>query len=328
MEYTLNLGRRFYGHDRIDLDTFVEVCEQVSEGFTVVPEVFQDWCDFAHALPLPTDLDLRTAIANTMPLLEKFAKKPLVEPLCIAELEQQIIGAIPHFGSDFTLLVEPRSRQRYAEAVAESSNPNFIGSRAHEEMTEIHRSIMSHLLKICDAATKLIQDRDAYAKVFAGQKIHYANGQLNLEKIHRSLKTHFGHDYGLYSIYLGVMIQKMLSMGASQAATTPGIGQGVHFENSVVALYRQLGYIVTETPSTGDFGVDVIAQSNIERIGIQCKQHAANVGVEAVMQAHSGGHYYGCSRFVVCATEGFTQAAQEMAEKLKVELLVCRSPML
>jgi HJR/Mrr/RecB family endonuclease len=292
-----------------------------------VPQAFQDWDDFRNILPTGSALDLPTAISQSLPLIDKFCSQPFVTPVSVAALELQLVAAIPHIGVDFKALVVPWARQNYEALIAESSNSDFQGSEAHEKMSEMHRSIMFHIYRICDAAKQLINDREAYVKVFSGQKIHYANGQLNLEKIHRSLKTHFGHDYGLYSIYRGVMIQKLLSLGARQSSTVHGIGQGVHFENSIIELYRQLGYVVTETPSTGDFGIDVIAQSNIERIGIQCKKHATNVGVEAVMQAHSGGHYYGCSRFVVCATEGFTQAAQEMAEKLKVELLIFRNRM-
>jgi restriction system protein len=119
------------------------------------------------------------------------------------------------------------------------------------------------------------------------------------------------------------MIDKILSQeSGTNEPTQTSVEIGNHLESQVADLYRKLGYGITETPATNDFGIDLIARSNSGLVGIQCKNYTDNVGVEAVMQAHSGALYYDCKSSVVVASSGFTKAAYEMANKLNVELLV------
>ncbi|WP_204126631.1 restriction endonuclease [Pseudomonas ogarae] len=173
------------------------------------------------------------------------------------------------------------------------------------------------------ALDSVIPKRDAIVKVFSSQNIRYATGELNFDKIFKVLKSQFGDAWNGYAAYKGVLIEHLLeSSGATVLAKQSSRIIGLGLEKAVLELYRIIGYTVSETSASGDFGIDILAQSNTEKIGIQCKNHAGNVGVDSVMQAHSGGHYYGCSRFVVYSASGFTSGAFEMAKKLNVELLV------
>ncbi|MGV6393680.1 restriction endonuclease [Pseudomonas caspiana] len=169
----------------------------------------------------------------------------------------------------------------------------------------------------------VIEHKETLKKVFGTQNIRFATGALNYEKIYKLMKSQLGSDWPGYIVYSGLMLERILGAPSTFEISKPSthvVGQAL--EQVIVELYKLIGYAITETSATGDYGIDVIAQSNVQKIGIQCKNHAATVGVESVMQAHSGGHYYGCTRFIVYSTNGFTSAALEMATKLNVELLV------
>lgn len=119
------------------------------------------------------------------------------------------------------------------------------------------------------------------------------------------------------------MVAKIIEKTKNESYVSSNTSEiGVQFEEKVADLYRKLGYRVSFTPSSGDYGVDLIAESNNMRIGIQCKNHGGNIGVDAVMQANSGALYYDCKNSVVAAPVGFTKRAYEMAGKLNVELLI------
>ena len=96
---------------------------------------------------------------------------------------------------------------------------------------------------------------------------------------------------------------------------------GIEFEHHVAELYRRLGYDVKITRGSGDQGVDVIAQSSSQKLGIQCKQWSGTVGNDAVQQALSGRVFYNCSNAAVVCTSTFTRSARELAERANVQLI-------
>lgn len=96
---------------------------------------------------------------------------------------------------------------------------------------------------------------------------------------------------------------------------------GVEFEHHVAELYRRLGYQVQVTRGGGDQGIDVIAQSPRERIGIQCKQWSDVVSNAGVQEAIAGRAFYNCSHAAVVCTSTYTRAARELAERAGVQLI-------
>jgi hypothetical protein len=96
---------------------------------------------------------------------------------------------------------------------------------------------------------------------------------------------------------------------------------GFEFERHVAELYSRLGYRVELTRGGGDQGVDVIAQSPTERIGIQCKQWSGVVGNDGVQEAIAGRAFYNCSHAALVCTSTFTAAASELASRANVQLI-------
>ncbi len=96
---------------------------------------------------------------------------------------------------------------------------------------------------------------------------------------------------------------------------------GLEFEEFCCKLLKANDFInVRRTPSSGDFGLDIIAVKDGIVYGIQCKHYQGAVGVKAVQEALSGCHYYSCHVPVVLTNNYFTHQAIEMANKTNVKL--------
>jgi restriction system protein len=96
---------------------------------------------------------------------------------------------------------------------------------------------------------------------------------------------------------------------------------GLDFEELTCDILASNGFeLAKNTPSTGDFGVDVLAYRDGISYAIQCKRYHSDVGVEAVQQVYAGRAYYQCHVALVFTNRYFTPAAIELADKIGVVL--------
>ena len=98
------------------------------------------------------------------------------------------------------------------------------------------------------------------------------------------------------------------------------IMDGLEFEEFIAFLFSKMGYSTKRTKSSGDQGIDVIAQKNNTIIGIQTKCYGGSVGNTAVQEAVAGKNYYGCNKIIVVTNNYFTYAAIELAKVNNVVL--------
>ena len=96
---------------------------------------------------------------------------------------------------------------------------------------------------------------------------------------------------------------------------------GVEFEKVVGSIYKSMGFNVIFTPTSGDYGVDVIAESNGKKIAIQAKRYSKPVGVSAVQEVASGSIFYKANKAVVISNTEFTENAKKLAGQLNVQLI-------
>lgn len=96
---------------------------------------------------------------------------------------------------------------------------------------------------------------------------------------------------------------------------------GVEFEEFVAAQLRTVGWGVTHTASTGDYGVDLIAEKDGIVMAVQCKRQAKAVGVAAVQQVVSGALQHRCGQTVVVTNQAFTKAARQLAATHRCRLV-------
>ena len=97
--------------------------------------------------------------------------------------------------------------------------------------------------------------------------------------------------------------------------------KGILFENHCMAILKQNGWKVKETPSTGDQGVDLIASIDNLRICIQCKDHKNVIGNKAVQEISAGKIYWKGTHAVLVSKSGFTKSAQKLARANRVNLI-------
>lgn len=100
----------------------------------------------------------------------------------------------------------------------------------------------------------------------------------------------------------------------------------IEYEKYVADRMKEWGYVnVRTTPSSGDFGADIImGNKDGKRYCIQCKRHQNPVGYKAVQEIYSAKAYYNCDEVWVCSTNGFTKNAQEGAQRIGVKLFIIR----
>ncbi len=94
------------------------------------------------------------------------------------------------------------------------------------------------------------------------------------------------------------------------------------FEEWVGRFLRNMGYKTQVTKRSGDYGIDVIAENEDIRIGIQVKKFSKPVGIKAVQEVISGMTYYNCNEgWVITSTTAFTPAAHSLAAKQNIRLI-------
>lgn len=108
--------------------------------------------------------------------------------------------------------------------------------------------------------------------------------------------------------------------GAAQAVELDQLS-GVEFEEFLAGLFRVQGYVAELTPTTADYGADLILSKDGHRIAVQAKRYVGCVGVSAVQEALSGQAYYQCHTAWVITTGTFTANALVLAKKSGVKMI-------
>jgi len=97
---------------------------------------------------------------------------------------------------------------------------------------------------------------------------------------------------------------------------------GRQFEFYLQALFQQLGYKIQVTPSSGDFGADLVMKGK-EKIVIQAKRYSAKnrVSLSAVQEVYAAKAYYKANQAWVVTNSYFTKQAKELAAACDVTLV-------
>lgn len=95
---------------------------------------------------------------------------------------------------------------------------------------------------------------------------------------------------------------------------------GRRFEKYLRAQFKHLGYRVTLTEFSHDYGADLIVKKHGEKIVVQAKRYERNVGIAAVQEAVGAIAYYDADRAMVVTNSGFTKSARNLARQNEVEL--------
>jgi restriction system protein len=116
------------------------------------------------------------------------------------------------------------------------------------------------------------------------------------------------------------MYQKRRALRALKWANVD-VMDGFTFEQYVGAVMKSLGYAVQFTAQSGDFGVDILAKKDGERIAIQIKRSRNFIGLGAVQEVVAGMYHYKCDRSMVVTNSKFSDAAKALASSNNCQLV-------
>lgn len=88
---------------------------------------------------------------------------------------------------------------------------------------------------------------------------------------------------------------------------------GLEFEHYIAGLLKQSGFRKVKLTERYDFGVDIIAEKDGVRWGVQVKRHTGLVKANAVRQVVTALRIYGCDRAMVITNSTFSKVAQRLA---------------
>lgn len=96
---------------------------------------------------------------------------------------------------------------------------------------------------------------------------------------------------------------------------------GEEFEKWCGALLTGIGFSnVYMTQSTGDQGVDLLAEKEGVKYAIQCKCYSHDLGNTPIQEVYAGKVFYNCQVAAVVTNRNFTVGAQKAAQATGVLL--------
>lgn len=96
---------------------------------------------------------------------------------------------------------------------------------------------------------------------------------------------------------------------------------GLDFEVYVQAIFEDREIPVFETPTTNDFGADLVLYRNGKVAVIQCKYHSAPIGIHAVQEVVGAIKHYQADAGIVISNQPFTRQAVALAQSNHVLLI-------
>lgn len=97
--------------------------------------------------------------------------------------------------------------------------------------------------------------------------------------------------------------------------------KGEEFEEYLKLLYQKLGYNVSTTPRSGDFGADLVLKKDGKKIVVQVKRYSKSVGIKAVQEIIPAIRHYNASQAWVITNSSFTSPAVQLAQSNNVRLI-------
>ena len=97
---------------------------------------------------------------------------------------------------------------------------------------------------------------------------------------------------------------------------------GVEFENFLAKLFTSMGYEVLTTKVTGDQGADLILTKFGANTVVQAKRYTGRVSNSAVQEVVAAKAMYDCTKAIVVTNSYFTKSASDLANQIKLILLI------
>jgi HJR/Mrr/RecB family endonuclease len=96
---------------------------------------------------------------------------------------------------------------------------------------------------------------------------------------------------------------------------------GLAFERHVADVLRGNGHKKVHLTEYYDYGVDIIAEKDGIRCGVQVKYYSGLVGIDTVRQVMAGLKYYHCDKAMVITNSSYTKVAVKLARSNQCTLV-------
>ncbi len=96
---------------------------------------------------------------------------------------------------------------------------------------------------------------------------------------------------------------------------------GIQFEEYCGTLFASFGYKVSYTPTTGDYGADLILKKGNEIIVVQAKRYKSTVGVKAVQEVLPAVRFYKANTALVITNSTYTKQALALAKSNDIRMI-------
>lgn len=110
------------------------------------------------------------------------------------------------------------------------------------------------------------------------------------------------------------LIRKIHTLNQNLRFQDVDLMDGVSFEYYIAQLLAERGYSNVSLTEQYDYGVDIIAEKDGVRWGVQAKRYSGLVKAEAVRQVVTGLRLYGCDRAMVVTNSTYSNVAKRLAE--------------
>lgn len=117
----------------------------------------------------------------------------------------------------------------------------------------------------------------------------------------------------LVVLYVAIRLLKRVSPRSRSLEVIDSM-TGLEFERLVARILRSQGYKAVKLTDKYDYGVDIIAEKDDIRWGIQVKRYSGLVKADAVRQVVTGLRKYHCARAMVISNSYFSNYANELAK--------------
>lgn len=89
---------------------------------------------------------------------------------------------------------------------------------------------------------------------------------------------------------------------------------GIEFETYLSLQLQRMGFEVSTTKASSDYGADLILQRKAYRIAVQAKRYQGKIGVKAVQEVIGSMAYYKAEKGLVITNSTYTTNAQKLAD--------------
>ena len=96
---------------------------------------------------------------------------------------------------------------------------------------------------------------------------------------------------------------------------------GIEFEREMARIFRSQGYLVSETPASGDQGIDLVLYRDGRFTVVQCKRWNGRAGRPVATELLGAKVSQGANSAILACTGGFTRQARKFARDNDIELL-------